>query len=358
MTKRAILVPLLLAVACAIPREEDVASDRAAIQGGVTDTSDTFAVAVLDETGDVCSGTLIAPNLVLTARHCIADGGSDPVDCESDTFAAAWPADTYRVTTAQSADYDTAPYHAKKILVPKTNAFCGDDIALVILEENVSAAAAKPATPQLTLPAATKIVAIGYGATSPTANDLGRRRRKDDIAILCIPGHATLDCDPVMDHDMTEAELAAGNGLCGGDSGGGAYVLGSGTPIVIGALSRASDFGSTCSDAVFARTDAHAAFLVAGAKEAASLGGYVLPAWAGVVTTPTEDGGKLVDARAPGSGEEATDPSATPGASTVTTTTGCSTASAPRTASAFPMVALALAAMLRRRRHRGTTTLS
>jgi MYXO-CTERM domain-containing protein len=355
MTKRAVLLPLLLAVACAIPRGEDTSTDRAAIQGGTANSSDTFAVALLDENGEVCSGTLIAPNLVLTARHCIADGGSDPIDCESDTFSPAWPADTYRVTTAQNADYDTAPYHAKKILVPKTNDFCGDDIALVILEENVPAAVAKPATPQLTLPTSTKVVAIGYGATSPFANDLGRRRRRDDVPILCIPGHATLDCDPVADHDMKASELAAGDGLCGGDSGGGAYLLGGATPIVIGALSRALDVGPTCSDAVFARTDAHATFIKDGAKEAASLGGYVAPAWAGVVTSPTEDGGKigaLKDGSA--SGDEGQDPSATSSGSTVTTTSGCSTTSAPRPTT-LPMLALAMAAIALRRR-RGTTT--
>jgi uncharacterized protein (TIGR03382 family) len=153
---------------------------------------------------------------------------------------------------------------------------------------------------------------------------------------------------------MAASEMAGGNGLCGGDSGGGAYVLGGATPIVIGALSRASDFGSTCSDSVFARTDAHAAFLVAGGKEAAIAGAYTPPSWVGVVTSPTEDGGKIAEPKSgeAGSEEETTDPDA-PGASTITTTTGCS-ASPAYGATSYGW-AIALATVLLRRR-RGTTT--
>ena len=88
----AALVPLALAAACALPRE-DVGTGRAAIQGGTVSGNDTFAVALLDASESVCSGTLIAPNLVLTARHCIADGGGTQfIDCAQDTFDAPYAA--------------------------------------------------------------------------------------------------------------------------------------------------------------------------------------------------------------------------------------------------------------------------
>src|SRR5688572_28600307 len=95
----------LLLSACATPRGESTSTTRGAIQGGSLDSANTFAVAILDEANGVCSGTLIAPNLVLTARHCIAGGGSDPIDCATDRFESPRAASGYKVTTAATADY-------------------------------------------------------------------------------------------------------------------------------------------------------------------------------------------------------------------------------------------------------------
>lgn len=345
MSRFSAFVPLLLAAACALPREE-IASQSAAIQGGTPSASDTFAVAVLDESGGVCSGTMLAPNLVLTARHCVAEGGGYWfIDCDSDTFEDPWPASAFRVSADENADYDSAPFRVKKILVPSSTEFCGQDIALLVLQENVPSSAATVAVPQLTPPAVTEITAIGYGATSPFSSDEGARRRRNGVPLVCIPGDADIGCDP-RDYDMVASEIASGNGLCGGDSGSGAYVLGGPQPIVIGVLSRASDSGAQCSDAVFVRTDSHASFLVAGAKEAAAEGGYALPAWAGEETNEPAD---PPDETSSGDEQEPEEAAPAP-VSTTTTTSGCSAAGAP-SASGVPLLLLAMCAVgLRRRR--------
>ncbi len=303
--RRAVLVGALAIAACG---DTSIAGDGAhtsrradAIQGGTDDTTSVFAVAVLSEAGDVCSGTLIAPNLVLTARHCVAaDNGGSSVDCVNDKFLAPAAPGTLRVSIDPVADFDTATFHASKIVVPTETAFCGHDVALIILKENVPAAVAIPATPAIDPPLTdratygTKLTAIGYGISSPTANDDGTRRKRANIPIACIPGDATLGCDPVADFDMTATELSAGNGLCSGDSGSGAYVPGSlaagGTPIVIGVLSRAVDSGGQCTDAIYGRTDSIAALLVSTAKDAAAAGGYPTPTWADP-TSPGPDAG-------------------------------------------------------------------
>src|SRR5437762_8849009 len=68
---------LLLTVACGgtdeASRSESLGAQKSAIQGGQLDTNAKhgFAVGVANKLGGLCSGTLIAPNLVLTARHCV-----------------------------------------------------------------------------------------------------------------------------------------------------------------------------------------------------------------------------------------------------------------------------------------------
>lgn len=347
-----------------------------AIQGGAADTSNTFAVAVLDDKMGICSGTLIAPNLVLTARHCVADdSGGDAVNCARDKFSPPHAASTLRVSFDADAAFDTAAFRATKIIVPTEAAFCGNDLALIVLDKVVPPSVARPATPAINPPLTSakygnKLTAIGYGITAPGANDDGLRRTRNAIPITCIPGDATIGCN-VADFDMTTAELAAGNGLCEGDSGSGAYApatLGTNAPIVFGVLSRAADISGQCADSIYGRTDTASAFLIAGAKDAAMIGGYAPPAWTtpGAMTTPGADAGPIgeddagTDQPAGTSGAPAAPPSS---GGPTTTTTGCTIVRASSTAdrstvdtstglAAMLGIAFVAAARRRRRRHR------
>ena len=356
-------------------RHDDLVEDGArtsrrsdAIQGGIADTSSVFAVAVLDAAGEVCSGTLIAPNLVLTARHCVApDSGGSSVNCATDEFSAPVQPSTLRVSIDPDAAFDTATFHAKTIVVPTETQFCGHDVALIILAENVPAAVALPATPAIDPPLTdrvtygTKLTAIGYGISSPTANDDGTRRKRANVPIVCIPGDATLGCDPVADYDMTAAELSAGDGLCAGDSGSGAYVpssLAAGTPVVIGVLSRAVDSAGRCTDAIYERTDSIAAWLVSTAKDAAVAGKYPPPTWADPTSAGLDAGPGANDAGTPGgepAGADDDSGAASPAATSTTETSGCAVARVTPSSSAWLLEAFVAACSIlvgRRRRRR------
>jgi hypothetical protein len=140
------------------------------------------------------------------------------------------------------------------------------------------------------------VTAIGYGITSPTATDDGTRRRRDDVPFECIPGDKTIGCTPA-DYDITDTELAAGDGLCSGDSGSGAFVpssLTAGGPIVVGVLSRAAEAQGKCTESVYSRTDKAGPFLIEGAKEAAIAGNYAPPTWAVPQTAEVGDSGAPV----------------------------------------------------------------
>jgi hypothetical protein len=368
----AVLVGALAIAACGdrtAVRDEDARTSRRAdaIQGGVPDTSSVFAVAVLDDKGDVCSGTLIAPNLVLTARHCVApDNGGATVDCVNDRFSPPAAPSTLRVSIDPDAAFETAAFHAAKVVVPTETAFCGHDVALIILAESVPAAVATPATPAIDPPLTdrvtygSKLTAIGYGISSPTATDDGTRRKRTNIPIVCIPGDATLGCDPA-DFDMTVTELSAGNGLCSGDSGSGAYVPSSlvagATPIVIGVLSRAVDAAGECTDAIYGRTDSIAALLVSTAKDAAAAGGYAPPTWADP-TSPGPDAGASDGSVPAGEDPAAGDPdggAASAASARASGTSGCSAARVAPSSSLLTVVVAACAVLvsrLRRRRRR------
>src|SRR5204862_251245 len=72
------------------PPREDARVSTAAIQGGEIDTTHKFAVGVCaggagpGDCAYICSGALIAPNLVVTARHCFQDA-PDPLNVHSAT---------------------------------------------------------------------------------------------------------------------------------------------------------------------------------------------------------------------------------------------------------------------------------
>jgi hypothetical protein len=287
--KRILLVAVALA-ACSQPRGEAPLRDSAhAIQGGRPDTTSNFAVAVLGL--GICSGTLIAPNLVLTARHCVETRVDESAAfCENGPLASA--GDLY-VSTLAELDLEGGPDPrsfvavARVLPMPEVAPGCSPDQALVELAEPIAAASATPVRPAvepayLARPSFTpQVTAIGYGVDDVGSS--GTRRIKEAIDVLCVHDDDAFECSGIP--GITgEFEIVVGKGPCQGDSGGGLYDQESFTardPVVVATVSRGGvDEQGVCDEGVYVRVDRFREFIIDAAIDAAARGGYEAPSWA------------------------------------------------------------------------------
>lgn len=293
---------------------EHTGTSSSPIQDGTDDTTHTFAVGVIQvqgQTAAFCSGALLAPNLVATARHCVAEIATAQVDCATSTFGAVVAASQMKVTTDAVITPNSAFIDTASIIVPSEagqDKLCGNDIALLVLDKNVDLpqyvepVLAPPMTDQSTY--STTVTAIGYGVDTPTdmqGTTAGTRRIKQDIALQCIPNDKTfVDCfaDPGAAQIMTRNEFVSGDAsTCEGDSGSSAFEQSNFSQakwVSFGVLSRGSvsTDGKTCVQPIYTRFDAWAALLLEAANQAAAMGGYDAPSWAVASPTSAPDGGK------------------------------------------------------------------
>lgn len=302
--RSAALVLAASVVACsAAGPSERTASLSSPIQGGTPDTTHNFVVAVAEQVSQgfgLCSGSLLAPNLVATARHCVAQVISQPIDCTKSSFGDTVPASELQVTNvADLANLNmTEAIGVEQIIVPSgagTTSFCGNDLALLILQQPISVP--EYVTPVIDPPMtdhslySTTITAIGYGIDSPldtTGQTAGIRRIREDIDLVCVPNDVTVpNClgTPGASEFISANEFEATDGVCSGDSGSGAFEqrsFNAGTWTSFGVLSRgATDAdGSVCVNSIYTQFGAWGSLLADTAAQAAQIGGYPTPAWA------------------------------------------------------------------------------
>jgi MYXO-CTERM domain-containing protein len=299
------VVGVVSALACSSqePVREHTAATSSAIQGGTTDTTHSFVVGIYNQQYQaVCSGSLLAPNLVATARHCVAIT-TQQIDCATSTFPTPVAASQMLITTNANMSANSWVGVTKIVVPTQTNEdkVCGNDLALLILARNVSLPEYVTPTimPPMTDPSYTQnVTAIGYGVSSPNDTmSAGLRRIRENIALNCIPNDkAFVDCfaDPTAKTYMTANEFISGDGTCEGDSGSSAFEqknFNAGTWVSFGVLSRGgiSADGTTCVGGIYTRFDAWGPLIQAAAVEAAQRGMYAVPTWA--QPPSTDDGG-------------------------------------------------------------------
>lgn len=204
-------------------------------------------VAIRVGTGSVfelCTGALVAPNLVLTARHCISKNVATTVICDEhgksgngDHLGADVAISSISVYTGPSPKFAEAPKaYARELVHDASNILCDRDIAFIVLDrklENITLAHVRVGR---SLTPGEAIRSVGYGKNDMSL-PTGTRIRRPNIPVLAVGQAVSKTKTPLGRH-----EFEVGLSTCQGDSGGPA--ISEATGAVVGVVSR----GGACAD--------------------------------------------------------------------------------------------------------------
>ena len=215
--------------------------------GGGADSTTSNVVALKIGEGTsflLCSGALVAPNVVLTAKHCVAQKLSEIVACDEDGLSmqgpqvgANVPPGTLHVLVGAAPNlYATPAANGRAIFTPTGDILCNSDIAFVVLDRPLTGIDPMPIRLDAAARAGEAVHVVGYG-NNDQGLPAGVRLRTQPLAVRAVGRGISKNQTPLATH-----EFELGRSACDGDSGGPAIAEATGA--VLGVVSR----GASCND--------------------------------------------------------------------------------------------------------------